>query len=274
MVRPHSSEHQGNLQQVLEQIVSYDKMGFFRPWHNPRLGKPSGYITKSGWYHVDLDARADTNHKQAYPYQESAPREQPAAREESPDRCHALQGLLSLYDQNETTGGLVLFPGSHNMFFEDVLPIIKRSEDDADEDDLHEDPEFMRLLQNYPLRPKLVQAKAGDFIIWDSRTVHADTPALRHPQTPEDRLLRAVAYVAMAPASWASEAVRDYRRSSYERRQCTRTGHMPHFPELNFEKDDQLFAAALKSACKVKRPLSEASAEVQALVDPWYASLR
>merc|ERR1711920_646405 len=174
------------------------------------------------------------------------------------------------------TGGLVVFPGSHKMFFEHVLPILKKKGDDGDEDFhvFHEDPELNHLLQNHPLRAKLVHVKAGDFIIWDSRTVHANTPALRYPQTPDDRLLRAVAYVAMAPAAWASEAVRDYRRICYEMQQCTITGHMPHFPELQFDEAAQEDAAFLKRLGEVKRHLSDAPVDVQALVDPWYAALR
>jgi hypothetical protein len=240
-------------------IVSYDKMGFFRPWHNPRLGRQ--YKTANGWYHVDLGARADMNHPEKYPYQELA----------SGDHCHALQGLLCLYDQNETTGGLVLLPGSHKMLFEHVLPILAKMDGDEDFHAFHEDHDLNHILQNDSSRSKLVQAKAGDFIIWDSRTVHANTPALRHPQTPEDRLLRAVAYVAMAPAAWASEAAREYRRCCYERRQCTITGHMPHFPELQFDRDAQEYAALWERVGEVKRLLSDAPAAVQALVDPWYS---
>jgi hypothetical protein len=251
-------------------IVSYDPMGIFRPWHNPRLGKQ--YKTASGWFHIDLGARASPAHPKAYPYQKSVPEEQCAAGEELFEHWHSLRGLFCLSDQNENTGGLVVFPGSHKLFFEHVLPVIQARGEEGDEDfnSFQDDFELMQLLQTHSLQAKLVQAKAGDFIIWDSRTVHSNTPALRHPQTPEDRLLRAVAYVAMAPAAWASEAVLEYRRTCYERRQCTITGHMPHFPELLDEEAQHETAILTDVEPEVKRHLRDAPAAVKALVDPWY----
>jgi hypothetical protein len=60
----------------------------------------------------------------------------------------------------------------------------------------------------------------------DSRTIHASTPALVHPTTPTDKLLREIAYVTMAPREWASDEVIHNRVRAY---QCDYSlYHWPH----------------------------------------------
>lgn len=55
------------------------------------------------------------------------------------------------------------------------------------------------------LCPRLVKCKAGDLIVWDSRCIHCNTPALidkiKNTSSSEVQLLRAVAYVCMSPLS-------------------------------------------------------------------------
>jgi len=49
--------------------------------------------------------------------------------------------------------------------------------------------------------PILVAARAGDLLLWDSRTVHCNTPALEDgdPIQSQPELLRVVAYICMMP---------------------------------------------------------------------------
>lgn len=84
-------------------------------------------------------------------------------------------------------------------------------------------------LPGFPTMPrKLVCCRAGDLVLWDSRTIHCNTPApqpdLGRLETKE--LLRAVAYVCMTPKRFASTETRRLRRCGFEAR--VSTSHWPH----------------------------------------------
>lgn len=163
-------------------ITSFDCFGIFRPWQTGKFFKTLG-----GWFHVD----------------QGTPGKQ------------CIQGLLSIFDQDASTGGLTVIPGSHHRFeehktpepFEEYIPVV---EDNS--------------LWHGPHR--LVQMRAGDFVLWDSRTVHCNSPAIETPVTPEDRLLRAVVYVCMTPRSYATPDVLEKRIEAYNF--CKTTTHWPH----------------------------------------------
>jgi hypothetical protein len=81
-----------------------------------------------------------------------------------PDLCSALQGFAALTDHDETTGGLVVYPKTH-LRFNELCSIARQS---------------------------------GDFVVWDSRLVHCNTPTcveFERDQTDKVDLLRIVAYV-------------------------------------------------------------------------------
>merc|ERR1711920_538620 len=65
---------------------------------------------------------------------------------------------------------------------------------------------------------KLVCAKAGDLVLWDSRCIHCNTPGaagdLKSGEA-HSELLRVVAYVCMVPAAWASQEVLLRRRRGF-----------------------------------------------------------
>lgn len=195
-----------------ELIVSFDSAGIFRPWHH-------GFRkTVGGWWHVDQG------------------------------RCkqgrHAVQGLVSLFAADGKTGGLTVVPGSHLRFAEVV-----EDQQNPGIDYATVQP-YCPVLQQLPRR--LVCCQAGDLILWDSRTVHANAPAVEQPVAPGDRLLRAVAYICMTPASFAPADVLKGRRAAYEHRFST--SHWPHKLDLGSGGDEP------------PRSLSEALPAVAALV--------
>jgi hypothetical protein len=64
---------------------------------------------------------------------------------------------------------------------------------------------------------KLVTAKAGDLLLWDSRTIHCSSPATRTPETSTDDLLRAVAYICMTPERLVTDkSIIWQRKMAYE----------------------------------------------------------
>eukprot|EP00927_Polykrikos_kofoidii_P051615 TRINITY_DN45408_c0_g1_i1.p1 TRINITY_DN45408_c0_g1~~TRINITY_DN45408_c0_g1_i1.p1 ORF type:complete len:359 (-),score=40.68 TRINITY_DN45408_c0_g1_i1:534-1544(-) len=168
-----------------ELLTSFDGMGVFRPWHGGDFQKTTG-----GWFHVDQG------------------RSKPGLQ--------CVQGLVSLFDQNARTGGLVVIPASHLHHNE----VVELAEDDAD---------FININESSPLlrgQPRLVCCKAGDLVLWDSRTIHCNTPAVEVPTCPCDQLLRAVVYVCMTPKAWATPEALRRRREGYEIRMTTT--HWPH----------------------------------------------
>ena len=52
---------------------------------------------------------------------------------------------------------------------------------------------------------KLVQCQTGDFVVWDSRSVHWNSPSFQEMPLPNNQpvdLLRVVAYVSMSPVNF------------------------------------------------------------------------
>ncbi|CAF0878972.1 unnamed protein product [Rotaria sp. Silwood1] len=150
-----------------ELFTSFDGVGCFRDWNLNKKWK-----TDSAWYHCDQN-----------PFRK-------------PDRC-SIQGFVSLTDNDESTGGLVIVPDSHKNFID--LQFI------LDENRLWGD--FVSIPHEVMERvhPRLVKCKAGDLVVWDSRCIHCNTPALHDKRKnnllSEPQLLRIVAYICMSPLS-------------------------------------------------------------------------
>lgn len=195
-----------------ELLVSFDGANIFRPWNH-------GFRkTTCGWWHVDQGAAKQGR--------------------------HAVQGFVSLSAASAETGGLTVVPGSHLRHGEVV-------EDQANPSvDYCSVQPYEPVMQELPQR--LVCCQAGDLVLWDSRTVHANSPAPLHPTGPRDRLLRAVGYVCMTPKSFAPSDVRANRRTAYEH--GFSTSHWPHKLDLGSQGDGPPV------------PLSSAPKEVQDLV--------
>jgi hypothetical protein len=111
-----------------------------------------------------------------------------------------------MYDVNETTGGFACIPGSHR-YHEDLSAQFGRERTDPTRPpidhvfvSLSETESHIRSLPRY-----LLTAKAGDLILFDSRVIHCNTPALvsdsPKPVLPLGELLRLVGYVCMQPRS-------------------------------------------------------------------------
>uniref|UniRef100_A0A0G4FG15 Phytanoyl-CoA dioxygenase n=1 Tax=Chromera velia CCMP2878 TaxID=1169474 RepID=A0A0G4FG15_9ALVE len=196
-------------------LCSFDGFGAFRPWRlNPK------WKTQGGWWHVDQN---------------------PISK---PDRV-CVQGLVSLYDGTSSVGGLTVIPGSHKEF----CAFGKRAQKEGR---LMGKTDFVPVPHEDPIMSpggRLVLCKAGDLLLWDSRTVHCNTPGESLSDTegkkvddsvspdvqsssdseshkePVD-LIRIVSYVCMTPAAWADTKTKR-RRMEYANSGVT-TNHWPH----------------------------------------------
>lgn len=83
-----------------------------------------------------------------------------------------VQGLVSFTKADESTGGLCVIPGSHLLHNAvcDRAPSAKMKNDFVQIDPL--DPVLT-------MPKKLVCCEPGDLLVWDSRTIHCNTPALK-----------------------------------------------------------------------------------------------
>jgi hypothetical protein len=178
-----------NTQQLL---VSFDGCGIFRDWRYNPVWKTNG-----GWNHVDQNPK------------------------NKPDRC-CIQGFISLTDQSEKTGGLVVYPRSHLRFTE-LCDVTKNSNDYV------KVPSDHAIMSQGQTLGKLVHCRAGDLVLWDSRTIHCNSPATaieeRQKHEPVD-LLRIVAYVSMSPPSFVHDQSLDEfreKRKQMVENNCTLT---------------------------------------------------
>lgn len=187
-------------------LVSFDGGNAFRPWKYNQE-----WLTDGGWYHVD----------------------QNATKAGGVGRV-CVQGLVTLTDVSEDTGGLVVIPGSHSKHTE----MCKRSKVAKSMGDFVPVPVDDEILKNGAI---LICAQAGDMIVWDSRTVHCNSPALsalsqNDVSEPDSdtvassdqswRLIRQVGYVCMTPAKMASSEILEKRKDAFVNN--ISTSHWPH----------------------------------------------
>uniref|UniRef100_A0A7S1ZH69 Phytanoyl-CoA dioxygenase n=1 Tax=Ditylum brightwellii TaxID=49249 RepID=A0A7S1ZH69_9STRA len=188
-------------------LVSFDGANVFRPWQYDNDWK-----TRGGWYHIDQNA--------FNPGKEG--------------KC-CVQGFVLLTDANEETGSLVVVPGSHKHFREVSERNTRGQRHQGtlmDFVQLAKDDEVLETCGG----ARLVCARAGDLVLWDSRTVHCNSPALTEgnkssssslkPSQCNWDLIRMVAYVCMTPSSWATDDVLEKRWDAYVNNLTTT--HWPH----------------------------------------------
>lgn len=122
----------------------------------------------------------------------------------------SIQGLLSLAEMNEETGGTLVVPGSHKIF-EDAC---------AARNDPHQKWEYMEWsedhLKKYEFQKVRPHLHAGDMLLWDSRTIHAVVKGM-----PGGWMTRTVCYLSMLPRSHISESTIRRRRRAYTKGQQT-----------------------------------------------------
>jgi hypothetical protein len=150
-------------------LVSFEGCGIFRDWsYNER------WKTENGWNHVDQNPNS------------------------KPNRC-CIQGFVSLTDQNESTGGLIVYPKSH-LRFNELRGLGNKSRDFIFIPSTHSIFDEGRAVG------KLIHCRAGDLVMWDSRLIHCNSPAtLPQKKNGKAELLRIVAYVSMSPTSLVSK---------------------------------------------------------------------
>jgi hypothetical protein len=192
-------------------LVSFDGCGAFRP-----TSYEPTWQTKGGWYHFDQNGAKKFG-------------------------LHCYQGMLNLVDAGAERGGLVVVPKSHlwhELYFAS-RPDAGRTQND-----------FIRVTQkdikefSSELTIKIC-CEAGDFIVWDSRTVHCNTPALT-PPTPllnnwKTSLDRLVAYICMTPLTLAHDTDKLLSQRQKAISEGITTNHWPHEFHPNYVENSSQY---------------------------------
>eukprot|EP01062_Namystynia_karyoxenos_P032033 TRINITY_DN23689_c0_g1_i1.p1 TRINITY_DN23689_c0_g1~~TRINITY_DN23689_c0_g1_i1.p1 ORF type:complete len:353 (+),score=65.62 TRINITY_DN23689_c0_g1_i1:74-1132(+) len=187
-------------------IASLDGACVFRPW-----GRHPEWRTGGGWFHVD----------------------------QGPTRrgFQGMQGVLTLRDADESTGGLVVVPGSHLQHESLCERCGPRSAGLG----------VIEVEAGHPClvsgSPRLVCMRAGDLAVFDCRTVHCNYPGNGPARNASD-FVRAAGYVGMMPRSRASEAVLIGRREAFASGQT-----LNHWPD-----ECHPLSGAFAAARRAERP--------------------
>lgn len=133
---------------------------------------------------------------------------------------HCVQGIINLSTSGPEDGGLMVYPGSHNLNDEFFDTQTDRSTwDPLDRYMFHKD--HLAWLESKGCSPKKVCAEVGDLILWDSRTVHYGAEP-----SPASKTIRTVIYAAYTPAKLASPETLKTKTEIF--RAYGGTTHWPH----------------------------------------------
>jgi len=191
-------------------LVSYDGCGVFRPVEYEPTWKTNG-----GWYHIDQNVYNKKGR-------------------------HAVQGLLNLYPSGPYDGGFVCVPKSHHMVdeaFEKYDDICSKKARDYIR--LPAGTPFWMEAANsikrdatnkYDLLPVKLVLEPGDFVLWDSRTIHCNHPVTKPDPSPQAKtqLKRLVAYICMTPTSLAKDIEKLLKFRVFAFHMGVTTTHWPH----------------------------------------------
>ena len=106
-----------------------------------------------------------------------------------------------------------------------------------------ENPNYIEVIdEEIPRRmnfqPKLVKAKAGDLVLWDSRTLHCNVSGTDSDHIDPNRLLRAAIYTCMVPRTFADTACLEQRKQGWKKNRTS--SHWPYTPGLHWtDEEDQ-----------------------------------
>ncbi|MFT5686820.1 MAG: ectoine hydroxylase-related dioxygenase (phytanoyl-CoA dioxygenase family) [Myxococcota bacterium] len=151
----------------------------------------------------------------------------------------SIQGLINLADAGPDDGGLVVIPGTHteHQAFFTGHPRGDQKSDWYKLTDVEKNRYRDRVIK--------VCAEPGDFLLWDSRTFHANTVPVR------PGAIRACTYICMLPQERISKHIRYNRQKAWNERRTS--SHHPGdgfrmFPTLpRFVTDRDRFLATVRT---------------------------
>ena len=160
-----------------------------------------------------------------------------------------IQGLINLYDVNDGDATTKILKGSHkfhNEFYKEFKNDIK--EPNKDWFKLNNE-EHVKFFTDKCCEKILVKAKAGDLVLWDSRTMHCGAEPLKNRKKEN---FRGVVYVCMTKRDRATKKNLEKRVKIFEAKRLTT--HSP-FSALMFPKNPRTYGAELPVISKLDNPI-------------------
>jgi len=151
--------------------------------------------------------------------------------DQSPKRLglHCVQGILNFNPNGLEDGGLTILRGSHS-FVEEFFKTheVTNMGSWGPEDFYLFDDEQAKWFAEKGCEAIKVCVAPGDLILWDSRTVHYNVP-------PQGEIVRALLYVCLTPASFATDADLKRKKEIFDI-----WGRTTHWPHANLWIDDKV----------------------------------
>ena len=139
-------------------ITSFDGFSVFRPWYLDTKylsnnNNASNWKTQSGWYHIDQNTNKTPN-------------------------IETIQGIVTLYDQDKSTGSTVFIPKTHLLNHIQLFGLNRNGKPNLSK--MRKDFVMISKQRLNQLKQKriLLCCKAGDLLLWDSRTIHCNSPSI------------------------------------------------------------------------------------------------
>jgi hypothetical protein len=158
---------------------------------------------------------------------------------------HCIQGMVTLYDVNENDASLMVLEKSHNQheqFFDD------KDKDSGGDWYRLEEGEKEYFLEN-GCDAKVIKARAGSLILWDSRTFHQGKEPNKHREVENFRM---VSYVCMIPREKAKPAALVKKRKAFEDLRVT--NHWANAPTI-FPKKPRTYGKELPELNQIHQPV-------------------
>ena len=200
-----------------ELLTSFDGASF----HFPPEDTHRGWYRKT-WYHTD----------QSY---------------FRPD-FECIQSWITGYDVDDGDATLAFMESSNTYHkeFQDTFKITDKS------DWYKHSEEEQSFYEKKGCQEKRIRCKAGDMVLWDSRTIHCGTEPVKNRPNPK---LRNVAYICMKPRHFSTEANLRKKRKAFD--ELRMTTHWPEKSKL-FSKNPRTYGGPLPDVTEIPRPnLSE-----------------
>lgn len=155
-----------------------------------------------------------------------------------------VQSWVTAYDVDEGDATLAFMEGSnkHHKDFQDIMQISDKS------DWYKHSGEEQSVYETFGCQEKRIRCKAGDMVLWDSRTIHCGTEPIKG----RDKIkIRNVVYICMLPRSLSNDANLKKKRKAFE--ELRMTTHWPHKPKL-FPINPRTYGGPLPNVIQVEKP--------------------
>ncbi len=144
---------------------------------------------------------------------------------------------MTALDVEEGDATLLVVPGSH-VYHQDFAKKFNLTEHKDDWFKLDAEKGHVTFFtEEKNLEPVRIMCKAGDLVLWDSRTIHAGCNPVKGRANPK---LRCVGYVCYTPRAWATKKDLEKKQKAFQEGRTT--SHWPHKVKL-FGKRPRTYGA-------------------------------